>query len=333
MFLLISPMSLNSYAPEFLSGPAGSLLVQRYNISTQQAFREGRTDIVGEILRDYRNSGVTAPVVPIFGASPRDLNGREFTPEHRDWIAAAADLTHEIFPESKPFGSVAPILDTSDHDNEAWRNTPNQSDVARRNFVFPFEEMCDRNISRVLAEAVHDMHEATGLVLAGRETGMEEVLVSFEPTKQGLPNHANGLGSYAEVLDCLNDIGRGDVNVGIGLNCGNGLQIFEILKKESPHTFRAIYPNRAAIPHGEEGNRFRFLADKNEQRTRDEQREFDELCRIHDVTSQLRGMILLCEAKGVENISLCCGATPDDIRAIRQALITHSSSPQSPLVV
>lgn len=324
-------MSLNTYEPKILSGPFGSLLAQHHNVSTQQAFREERTDIIRAALRAYRDAGVTAPVLPTFGAGARDLNDRKFTPELRAWITAAAYLTHETFPKSDPFGSVATLLDTSDHRNEAWRQTHHQSDVARRTHVPTFEALVDGRTNRVLAEAVHDCHEAIGLVLAGMETGMKEVVVSFEPTEQGLPNHADGFGSYGDVRDYLYEIADGKVDVGIALNCGNANQILQIVTREKPGTFRAVYPNKAIIPHGEEGDRFRQLADKNAERTTAEQQEFDALCRIYDVSSQLQTMVALCEKKGVANIGLCCGSGPEDVARLRGLVTTHSSSPQSPL--
>lgn len=308
-------MSLNTPTqsdPEILSGPFGSLLNDLHGISTRDAFRTGRFDEIRSALQAYSQSGVTQPVTPTFGAAARGIRGGRFTTELRDWNQLGAQFTREVFGK-EPFASVAPLLDTSGTDDAAWQMLQDTQGRAKGIHTPQLEALHDAGIKFVLGEAVHDFDEAVGLVQAAENTGMKEVIVSFEPTKHGVPNNRVNISSYAEVLQRLQDSTRGKIDARIGMNCGNANQILQILGASEAGTFAAVYPNQSVIPHDENGTLFRTLADLNHTRTPDQEKEFQRLRRIYEISDvQLSRMAKLGRELGVDYIGLCCGASPTD---------------------
>lgn len=308
--------------PKVLSGPFGSLLNDLHGISTRDAFGKEKFQWVLDALHAYKNSGVTQPVTPTFGAGPRGVDGGAFTEEQFDWNVSAVELTRKVFGDNaEVFGSIAPMLDTSGHDDERWRSRGDQMGRSLRGHMGQMEALHDAGVFAILAEAVHDYNEALGIVIGAQRAGMKRVIVSFEPTGEGVPHNNYGIASYDEVLDRLRAAGKGKVDVGTGLNCGNAHQIMDILEASKAGTFTAVYPNKADVSADAVGNRFRELADKNERRTVSENLEFDALRRTFDVSAaQVHKLIALCGAKEVPYLGLCCGSSPEDIRAINQQL-------------
>lgn len=312
-------MSLNSRSSgsaEILSGPFGSLLNDIHGISTRDAFRNGHFDKIRDALRAYKDGGVTQPVTPTFAAAARGIHGGRFTEEMREWNQHAAQFTHEVFAR-QPLGSVAPLLDTSGGDDTAWSALPNRQNRAHRIHTPQMQALRDGGVGSVLGEAFHDFDEAAGFVKAAEGAGMHEAIVSFEPTALGLPNNALDIQSYDEVADRLRDLTRGNVNVAIGMNCGNADQILEILEGSKSGTFRAVYPNHSVIPHGADGNTFRALGDLNHARNAEQNAEFARLRKLFEISdAQLSKLVALGDELDIKYLGLCCGASPKDTAAL-----------------
>ncbi len=312
--------------PKVLSGPFGSLLNDLHGISTKDAFGKEKFQWILGALHAYKESGVTQPVTPTFGAGPRGVDGGTFSEEQFHWNVSAVELTRKVFGDNAEiFGSIAPMLDTSGHDDQRWRSRGDQMGRSLRGHIDQMEALHDAGVFGILAEAVHDYNEALGIVIGAQRAGMKRVIVSFEPTREGVPNNNYGIESYDEVADRLRTASKGRVDVGTALNCGNADQIMAILGASKPGTFTAIYPNKAAIPAGHEGDRFRELADKNEARTTPENEEFARLRTVFDVSAaQVHKLITLCGLKDVPYVGLCCGSSPMDVRAINRELANGS---------
>ena len=319
LLFTLKTMSLSSptHQPEILSGPFGSLLNDLHGISTREAFSSKHFEQIRSALHAYRVAGVTQPVTPTFGAAARGVNGGRFSQELEEWNQLAAQFTHEVFPGREPLGSIAPLLDTSGTDDAAWSAKTNRSDAARRIHLPQLQALRDAGIGGALAEAVHDFDEATGIVNAAADAGMQRVIVSFEPTERGLPNNAIDIQSYDEVASRLHDIARGRIQACIGMNCGNADQIIDLLSASKPGTFAAVYPNHSIIPHNETGARFRELADLNHERTDSQELEFDGLRRLFQISdAQLQRLSELGGELGVRYLGLCCGSGPHDVREL-----------------
>ena len=302
-----------------------------HGLSTREAFSDGHFDHVRSALHAYKTAGVTQPVTPTFGAAARGIRGGGFTEELREWNQLAAQFTHEVFEGTEPLGSIAPLLDTSGTDDGAWSALSNRPDRARRIHVPQLQALRDAGIGGGLAEAVHDYDEAEGLVLAGMDAGMKRMIVSFEPTRNGVPNNTLGIQSYEEVANRLRDLARGKIDAQIGLNCGNGDQIMSLLGDSKPGTFAAVYPNQCVIPHDDRGARFRELADLNHERNDEQELEFDSLRRVFQISdTQLQRLVSLGGELDVKYLGLCCGSGPHDIRelAARVRLATPDAVPQ-----
>lgn len=320
-----------STSPEILSGPFGSLLNDLHGVSTRDAFRQEHFEWIRNALRAYKNGGVTQPVTPTFGAAARGVNGGMFTDELLHWNQLASQFTHEVF-ERQPLGSVAPLLDTSGGDDGAWSVLLNRQERALRTHAPQMQALRDGGVTGVLGEAFHDFDEAAGFVKAAERTGMHDAIVSFEPTRQGLPNNALGIRSYDEVAGRLRDIARGRIGVAIGMNCGNADQILNLLEESSAGTFSAVYPNHEVIPHDEHGALFRRLADLNHQRTPPQEQEFQRLRAVYEVSErQLSRLVRLGGALNVQYLGLCCGTSPKDTAALaaRVRESTLAGAPQS----
>lgn len=313
-------MSLNqsSSQPEILSGPFESLLNDLYGVSTRDAFKQGDFDRIRKALRAYKNGGVTQPVLPTFAAAPRGIHGGKFTNEYLEWNQLAAQLTHEIF-ECPAFGSYASLLNTSGNDDSAWSSLTKRPERAMRIHIPQMESQRDAGVVKGLGEAFHDFDEAAGFVRAAVRTDIYSVIISFEPTKRGLPNNALNIASYDEVADKLRDIAQGKLEFSIGMNCGNADQILGILEASKRGTFAAVYPNHAVIPHDELGEEFRRLADLNHERNDEQEQRFQQLRALFEITdAQLSKLVTLGGELDVKYLGLCCGASPIDIAALAE---------------
>lgn len=309
--------SANESSPRILSGPFGSLLNDHYNISTQAAFRQQKFDWIKNALAAYRDGGVTQPVTPTFGAAARGVDGGRFTDELLEWNQLAVQFTREEFSGREPFASVAALLNTSDHKNADWFAKSVRHDRATRIHTPQVEALREAGILHGLGEAFHDMDDAGGFVTAAKNAGMRQLIVSFEPTERGVPNSTNGVGSYREVLERLQDLSHGKIDVCIGLNCGNADQILDLVASSGAGTLSAVYPNHSVIPHNEEGDRFRALGDLNDQRTPEQNIEFGILRRRFEITDeQLAKLVTLGGELNIPYIGLCCGAAPKDTAAL-----------------
>lgn len=328
-------MSLNSHSPEILSGPFGSLLNDLHGVSTRDAFRQQHFEWIKNALRAYKDGGVTQPVTPTFAAAARGIHGGKFTEELREWNQHAAKFTHEVF-ERQPLGSIAPLLDTSGGDDIAWSVLPHRQDRSARIHTPQMQALRDGGVGGVLGEAFHDFDEAAGFVKAAERSGMREAIVSFEPTAKGLPNNALDIASYDEVADRLRELTRGKIDVAIGMNCGNADQILEILEASKAGTFSAVYPNHAVIPHNDLGTEFRRLGDLNHERGEAQERRFQELRRLFEISDpQLSRLTALSRELGVKYLGLCCGAAPKDTASLAARLrrATPADARLSPLEV
>ncbi|MEQ1849506.1 MAG: homocysteine S-methyltransferase family protein [Candidatus Peribacteraceae bacterium] len=315
--------------PHLLSGPFGSYINDRHHMSVEELFRREEIDPIRAALREYRASGVNQSVTPTFGASARGTAPGPFTSDKKRWNTEAAFLTQLEFPNKLPFGSVAPLLDTCGHDDRAWAMVQHQVEVARRAHTPQIQALYDGGIRSVLAEAVHDYYEAIGFVKAASDTGMHRAIVSFQPTKKGMPRNSETCLSYNDILDRLRLQHSGNTHVDIGLNCDNYDGIHDALDGNPAGTFALVYPNQCAVPAGSDGERFWELANKNHERTQIEEKEFQKL-RLSYAIPQTRILQLLTLAQKnlVECVGFCCGATPEHTRQLHQMLQAMPSDAQ-----
>jgi S-methylmethionine-dependent homocysteine/selenocysteine methylase len=320
--------------PFLLSGPYGSLVNEREHTSLDELFRRDNIDPIRTALRDYKLADVNQPVTPTFGASARGPRPGVFTSEMRRWNTNAGFLTKQEFPNSTPLGSVAPLLDTCGHDDKEWATVRHQVEVARRAHTHQLEAQRDAQICAVLLEAAHDFYEAIGFVLAAGDTGMQRAIVSFQPTKKGLPRNAETCLSYPDIADRLRSHSQGTLRVDIGLNCDNYDGIEQALRDNPAGTFAAVYPNQCAVPLGDHGEEFWGLANKNHLRTAAEESKFQMLRQRYALPrDRILRILLLCREKSVESMGLCCGANPEHIRALGEMMkATHPASQPQPLL-
>ncbi len=310
---------------EILSGPFGSQVREACGLSTQQVFAQKRFDIARAILLGNKKAGTSAPVTPTWGANVRGLDDQEFTPELRDWNVHAAKVTRQVFDGQDAYGSLAPLLETSGKDDSHWKGlgTPAQ----RRQWAYRRHEpqirtLAGAGVTKILLEAGRYLDEGKALARLAEDYGAQEIVWSFEAHNGKVPS----LDPRQEPLtfeQARNEIAlatRGNIRVGVGINCVSADDCLRALDREPAGTFAAVYPNKAKIGSGEKTARFLALSQQTVRPEADEVEFLQLRDELHTSDRELRELALCALQARARILGICCGGTPDDVRVLRDAM-------------
>ncbi len=317
--------SARQFPIEILSGPFGSEAA-KCGSSTREIFARGRLETARDIHRRFHAAGVTTGVTSTFAAAPRGLREQPFDEEYQHWNRSAVAVAREFYGD-KILASVAPLLDTSGGDDEAWSRL--DVDWARRRHQGQVTTLRENGATRVLGEAFRYVGEAKALAKLLEELGFTEFVCSFEARHpEGRLPHQPKL-TYEQVKNEIVLATHGNLQIGIGVNCAGADDCTRALMNENPGVIDAVYPNRANIRRNRESERFIKLAERNGTLTPGEKREFEFLRKnIEDIAIRLPDLAALCLEKRVRYAGVCCGGTPEDVATLRNVLekATHSSN-------
>jgi S-methylmethionine-dependent homocysteine/selenocysteine methylase len=309
------PMPSPDTGIDILTGPFGSR-ASAIGVSTRQIFLEERFNLAVRIQAAFREAGATLPVTPTFGATVRGVHGGRFDEELHRWNTAAVRTTRQAFPGLEPYGSIAPILDSSGKDDS---HAARLHGTWTRRHTPQINALRDAGVRHFLGEAFRYLREARDVAELLANAGAKSFLCSFEAKHpKGKFPHQPEL-KYEHVLNELVNATRGRLEVTIGINCAGVDYCTQVLKREKAGTIGAVYPNRQNVGNDPASRRFLTLAQS--QRMAEEEAEYRRLQQQLDTKHDaLAALAQLCAARRVPIIGICCGGTPEDVRALRRAV-------------
>lgn len=307
--------SLNHHeSTELITGPFGSE-ARKFHLKTDELLLTA-PDSARKILGAYKAAGSKVAFAPSWAANARGIEDTGFTKRHRDWNHRAVDYVEEIFAGHPIYASIAPLLDTSGGDDQHW--TASFANTAQKRHAPQLEALREKNVTRIAGEAFRYPKEASAVAQEFAKLGGKEFVCSFE-TRDGLLPYDKEY-SFETVRDFLIEETRGQLKIGVGLNCSSVKDCEMALRREKPGTFSAVYPNKAKISSDPRTTRYLELEHLGVRNDR-EQEEYTELQRALDHSPQeLQRLIVLAKELRIPLVGICCGGTPKDVELLAKSV-------------
>lgn len=337
-----------------LPGPTGSEVRRRFGINngnlgemfgTEEGLRavravtESYLDATIGTASTFRITGHRAVTTGKWAFDPHA--NLELDPDHRRWNEAAVQIARAIYTRRAIFGSVAPITNTSENsrDDAAYlgigdRNT--RIEFSRQRQLPQLRVLANAGVDGLLGEAFRFRDDALGFARAAADCGVKLVVVSFEPSESGFPDPEAAPDGYSfdDMRKELQSVVGSDVTVLVGVNCTGTRLTQRLIDQREP--LDVVYPNSAdmcqPLAPATVKQIFAELSEACDGTMRD--RIFSLLSSaVATPIDRLEALWRSALEAGASTIGICCGGTPEHVKAARRVFDAHVAATNAPAAI